>query len=199
MQYKMTNERYQPYGVAVFADMEAVESELDAQNVTDPDARQAYIDALEEIDDSTQYMHKETGSVDTREGWIESYGAEELEERGLTAEEAFEEDEGDTLIELDTTHERVIFDNGGGVTVQLLDWAHYYQDAKQAARDVAAWLKSHNTSDWEGHEPEALACDPTLGEIRNGGYRVWTVGDNPVDEGWGNADDFFAELARLAK
>lgn len=46
------------------------------------------------------YMHKETGSVDTREGWIASYDAEELEARGLTAEEAFAEDEGTTLFEV---------------------------------------------------------------------------------------------------
>lgn len=148
MQYKMTAEQYQPYGVAVFADMAAVEAELDNQNVTDPDARQAYIDALEEIDDSL---------------------------------------------------ERVVFDNGGGVTLQLRGWAHHYDDARWAAQDVAAWIKSHDTSDWEGHEPEALVCDPTYDEIRNGGYRVWTVGDDPIDEGWANADDFFAALARLTK
>jgi hypothetical protein len=45
------------------------------------------------------YMHKETGSTDTREGWEASYDPEELEARGLTASEAFDEDEGETLIE----------------------------------------------------------------------------------------------------
>lgn len=45
------------------------------------------------------FMHKETGSVDTKECWISSYMEEELEQRGLSAEEAFLEDEGVTLIE----------------------------------------------------------------------------------------------------
>jgi hypothetical protein len=46
-------------------------------------------------------MHKETGSVDTRDGWVSSYCTEELDERGLTAEAAFAEDEGKTLIEIE--------------------------------------------------------------------------------------------------
>ena len=43
------------------------------------------------------YIHKETGAFDSQSGWIESYTAEELAGRGLTAEQAFEEDEGETL------------------------------------------------------------------------------------------------------
>ena len=46
-----------------------------------------------------RYMHKETGATDTREGWEASYDPEELEARGLTAAEAFDEDEGETLLE----------------------------------------------------------------------------------------------------
>lgn len=49
---------------------------------------------------TTTYMHIHTGSVDTKEGWMESYDAEELAARGLTAEEAFIEDEGVTLISI---------------------------------------------------------------------------------------------------
>jgi len=44
------------------------------------------------------YMHKETGSTDDREGWMASYDEAELLRRGLTAEEAFEEDKGASLI-----------------------------------------------------------------------------------------------------
>ena len=47
----------------------------------------------------TKYIHIHTGSIDTREGWIASYATEELDERGITAEQAFDEDEGVTLIE----------------------------------------------------------------------------------------------------
>ena len=57
------------------------------------------------------YMHKETGSIDTREGWELSYDPEELDERGLTAAWAFDEDEGSTLIEIPqskgTHHEKI--------------------------------------------------------------------------------------------
>lgn len=41
-----------------------------------------------------------TGSIDTKQGWIDSYDPEELAERGLTAEEAFCADEGETLIQI---------------------------------------------------------------------------------------------------
>jgi hypothetical protein len=126
----------------------------------------------------TKYMHKETGSVDTRENWECSYASEELEERGLTASEAFDEDKGKTLIALDDTHERVIFDNAGGITLQLHGYAHYYQDPAEAAHDVAEWIKDHDTIGWEGHEDESLALDPASGEIRNGGYWIWPVGDD---------------------
>ena len=48
-----------------------------------------------------RYEHRETGMVATREDWIASYDPEELEARGLTAEQAFGEDEGRTLYETD--------------------------------------------------------------------------------------------------
>lgn len=51
----------------------------------------------------TYYMHFETGSVDTKEGWIDSYSNEELQERGLTiADQAFDDDiENVNLIEVE--------------------------------------------------------------------------------------------------
>jgi len=44
------------------------------------------------------YEHAHTGSVATQEDWELSYAPEELEARGLTASEAFAEDEGETLL-----------------------------------------------------------------------------------------------------
>ncbi len=38
------------------------------------------------------YLNVNTGCMDTKQNWVRVYTAEELEERGLTAEEAFEED-----------------------------------------------------------------------------------------------------------
>jgi hypothetical protein len=49
----------------------------------------------------TKYIHIHTGAIDTREGWVASYDSEELEARGLTAEQAFDEDEGVTLVEVE--------------------------------------------------------------------------------------------------
>ncbi len=46
-----------------------------------------------------KFLHVVTGTLDTREGWVASYDREELEARGLTADEAFAADEGVTLIE----------------------------------------------------------------------------------------------------
>jgi primosomal replication protein N len=48
------------------------------------------------------YMHKETGSTCTKAGWRLSYQQEELEARGLTADQALAEDIGRTLFPTDT-------------------------------------------------------------------------------------------------
>lgn len=45
------------------------------------------------------YTHKETGAQDTKDGWVASYDTEELEARGLTAEQAFDADLDITLFE----------------------------------------------------------------------------------------------------
>jgi len=66
------------------------------------------------------YMHKETGSVDDREGWIASYSAEELAERNLTAEQAFDEDEGRTLFRI--TPDYCTQNNGNCRTCSLVSY-----------------------------------------------------------------------------
>ena len=75
----------------------------------------------------TKYIHRETGSIDDREGWLEAYSAEELEDRGFkTAEEAFDYDvENGMLIEQEycenlqelTGQESgiILFDNGDAI------------------------------------------------------------------------------------
>lgn len=103
---------------------------------------------------------------------------------------------------------KIILDNGGGITLQMGEWAHYYQDGASAAEDLAAWLANPDTSDWEGHEEEAASLEPTQDEIRNGGYRVIRL-DRGVDTlaslagevaptGWGNSNDLSAALAAMA-
>jgi hypothetical protein len=70
---------------------------------------------------------------------------------------------------------RIILDNGGGIILQLGDYAHSYDSAIDAARDIHEWLVSGTTRRWEGHDADALAVNPTPDEIHNGGYRVITI------------------------
>lgn len=99
---------------------------------------------------------------------------------------------------------RVIFDNGGGITLQMEGtFAHRYDDPHHAAVDFAIYLGGDcNISDWDGHSEDAMDLDPTDEEIRNGGYRVATsmeelesLGD--PDNGWGNAIQFLAAFQEL--
>ena len=106
------------------------------------------------------------------------------------------------------SRERVIFDNTGGITVHLDGWSRCYLDAKVAAEDVQTYLETRNTTWWDDHEPEALALDPTIEEINNGGYRVWDIGDTHIQfhtgnpmvpiaeaiQGWHNMEEFFKAL-----
>ena len=95
---------------------------------------------------------------------------------------------------------QVIFDNGGGITMQFGAWAHHYHDPKQAATDYATYLADGNTNGWEGHEDAAAELNPEFDEIRNGGYRVCDIGDIEAmlasDEhtGWYNIDQFISAL-----
>jgi len=104
---------------------------------------------------------------------------------------------------------RLILDNGGGYTLQLDDYAHGYVDARQVAADIAAYLRTGNTSEWDGHDDDAMRVDPTDNEIRNGGYRVINI-DRETDtvtsiaaslaavNGWDNAEKLAEKLSKDA-
>ena len=104
-------------------------------------------------------------------------------------------------------HALVIFDNAGGITLQLGGWAHWYQEPAQAACDYITYRQDGHTDGWEGHEPDALDLDPDYDDIRNGGYRVCDEAeifnalkeyrDGALDTGWGNLQDFIAALADI--
>jgi hypothetical protein len=74
----------------------------------------------------------------------------------------------------------IILDNGGGVTLQMGEFAHYYDDMGVAANDIGVWMHEGNTDDWEGNDIEAGTLEPTDDEIRNGGYRIIRM-DRRVD------------------
>lgn len=100
----------------------------------------------------------------------------------------------------------IVFDNGGGVTLQIGDeFAHHYLYPEQAANDFEDYLNNASTTSWEGHEPDALELDPDDNDIRNGGYRVYDPCDlvdlygKDDDELWdGNVAKFMAELKKEA-
>lgn len=104
----------------------------------------------------------------------------------------------------------VIFDNAGGVTVQLkqgdVSWAHYYEsDLRSAAGDVHAALFGSDIDCYDGDEESAHECSPTVDEIRNGGYRVFQFDSLSEYEdfcltdhssSWGNIRELTSYVAR---
>ena len=105
----------------------------------------------------------------------------------------------------------VIFDSGGGVTVQLScvefgttgTWSHYYQDGSDAAADVSSAIANGTFFDFDGDEPESAELVPTDEQLRNGGYRVSVFAsadelkdfaDNKFFEGWGNEREFARKI-----
>ena len=103
----------------------------------------------------------------------------------------------------------VIFDNAGGITLQIGDWAHWYGGfdgyIEQAAEDYKAYLDDGNTDGWDGHEDDAASLDPSYDDIRNGGDRGYfdaditdLIADDDLDT-WGNIMDFVAALKKLGE
>lgn len=99
---------------------------------------------------------------------------------------------------------RAIFDNGGGLTLQLGDWAHWYSDnIDQAAEDYLAFVEECNTDGWDGHEKSEAVLEPTSEQIANGGYRVYweeelehLINDDDLNS-WGNVNDFCKAVRKL--
>jgi len=64
---------------------------------------------------------------------------------------------------------QILLDNGGGVQMQTAKFTHSYESSRmgeQCAEDIRAFLKSGDTSYWEGNQPEyrreASLSDDTL-------------------------------------
>lgn len=77
-----------------------------------------------------------------------------------------------------------ICDNGGGITLQVIDgdarYQHTYQDAKQCATDIKVAVEGGDITEWDGNEAEgyeAFWLDPSGEDIRNGGYRLLDIYD----------------------
>lgn len=93
---------------------------------------------------------------------------------------------------------KLIFDNGGGLTLQLNNsYAHWYQNIEQAAEDLKTYIEDGNTEGWEGHEESEMELNPQYDQIQNGGYRVYSIydiismtKDEYMENSWGNVQDF---------
>jgi len=95
----------------------------------------------------------------------------------------------------------VIFDNGGGITIQTDDgFCHHYDYPAQAAQDVQILLDGGSTAGWDGNDGERMDYD---GDVeRNGGY-LWhdeqhvrkVLAAGTYDTPWGrNAQNFYEAL-----
>jgi len=92
----------------------------------------------------------------------------------------------------------VIFDNGGGITLQTTHYCHHYDNPAQAAHDVQALLRNEHPTRWEGNEPESrMIYDPEMD--RNGGYKWHNRADvkeaiktgSVTWNGWRNIQAFY--------
>jgi hypothetical protein len=58
---------------------------------------------------------------------------------------------------------KAIFDNGGGITLQLGDnYAHYYDNPEQAAEDYKIYIQDGNADGWDGNEEENMEWEPNI-------------------------------------
>jgi uncharacterized protein YbcV (DUF1398 family) len=104
---------------------------------------------------------------------------------------------------MDKLNARVMFDNAGGISVDLGGFKFFYLSPKQAAADYNEFIKNGNTDDWEGSDESIIIYD---GTDKNGGHK--TVNREEIDElvngrddyYWGfNEQYFIEELRRLKK
>lgn len=97
---------------------------------------------------------------------------------------------------------RIIFDNSGGITLQLPGFAHHYDDAEQCADDIKEWMDIEDTDGWDGNEEESV-FEPTQDQLANGGYKVWSIAalaNSTLQEisicSWGNIRSLYSTLTR---
>lgn len=96
-----------------------------------------------------------------------------------------------------TIEPRVIFDNGGGVLIQLPGFTHHYSDAREAAADWHAFKETGSAAGWDGHEPESAEFEPDPDAVQNGGYLIMSADDieqNDGESGWNNLTAFLSTL-----
>lgn len=66
----------------------------------------------------------------------------------------------------------IIFDNGGGITLQLHGWAHTFDDATEAAEAFCVFADNWSAEGFDGHDDMASDIHPSTAELDNGCYEV---------------------------
>jgi len=134
-QYKLSNEKW---GETVyFTDYEQFLKDMEDCFFPPVVVSQKYAECCEGLDPDDEPDFSES---DIRDGFIDDLKTD--------------------IEELDCDNHRIIMDNAGGIILQLGEWAHYYNGLdKQVAHDISAWIEDRETTDWEGHEIEALDID----------------------------------------
>lgn len=61
--------------------------------------------------------------------------------------------------------ERIIIDNAGGITLQLHNWAHFYDHQEgngieECANAIVSFVKTGSVENWDGHDEEAAEREP---------------------------------------
>jgi hypothetical protein len=86
---------------------------------------------------------------------------------------------------METKNIEIIFDNGGGITLQKTTepyYMHNYNDANQVADDIQAIIDGSTPNDWDGNEYDDMVALIVVDydDERNGGYRSYRL-DNLLD------------------
>ncbi|EAX47545.1 hypothetical protein TcarDRAFT_1280 [Thermosinus carboxydivorans Nor1] len=98
--------------------------------------------------------------------------------------------------------ERIIIDNAGGITLQLPNWAHFYDHQEgngieECASAIVDFVKTSSVANWDGHDEEVAEREPensdfvvTIDELANLAsyeeeeFELWLdqTGDNTLRE-----------------
>jgi hypothetical protein len=96
----------------------------------------------------------------------------------------------------------IVFDNGGGITLQVGEgddrYQHAYDNADHCAIDIRRLLAGESTYGWDGNEAGNW-MELTAEEFYNGDYKIMDAEDvidfNPDSTDWHNLRELHAALA----
>lgn len=88
----------------------------------------------------------------------------------------------------------ILFDNGGGCTLQTATYAHMYDDIEQAAYDYMAIAEGNETTYWDGNESDARVTDRAHYQVFDHADILAIVAAGVHTSSWNNVRAFFSAL-----